>query len=119
MKNILLVSIISLFIVSCAYNKDELPQPNSGISGGSGGGTAPTVTYTSHAKAILDAKCAGCHNASSPQGGVPLVTYSNCFSKRTRIEARAIIQGTMPNNGSLPQTEKDTLQMWINQGALQ
>jgi hypothetical protein len=119
MKNILALLIISLFVVSCAYNKDELPQPNSGTSGGSGGGTAPTITYTSHAKAIIDNNCAGCHNASSPSGGTSLVTYSDCFSKKTRIEARAIIQGTMPTGGPLPQTTKDTLQMWINQGALQ
>ena len=119
MKNILTASIISLFIISCAYNKDELPKPGNGTT--STGTSGTTVTYTSHAKAIIDAKCVICH-AASPTGTNQspfLDTYSLAFSKKTRIEARAIIQGTMAPGNPLPQTEKDTLQIWINQGALQ
>ena len=117
MKNILLVSIISLFIVSCAYNKDELPKPNETGAGGTSTGGVPTITYTSHAKAIIDAQCVLCHSGSGQFP--PLNTYSAAFAKKLRIEARTIVQGTMPPSGSLPQTTKDTLQMWINQGALQ
>jgi len=112
-KQTTIILISCFFVVACTYNKDELPKPDDTLADG------PTRTYTSHAKAILDAKCVICHSAGGTNQSPFLDTYSAAFAKKARIEARAIIQGTMPQAGPLPQTEKDTLQMWIDQGALQ
>lgn len=118
MKNIILITVVTFVLVSCVYNKDALPKPDG--EGDSGGGsTAPTITYTSHAEAIIGSHCTSCHSAAGSGTSPFLNTYSAAFAKRVRIEARAIIQGTMPVSGPLPQTTKDTLQMWIDQGALQ
>lgn len=124
MKNILIITILNLLVVSCSYNKEELviePEPGNGGSGGN----IPTITYTSHAKAIIDSKCTTCHSSNPIDfQQVPFLTsYSLSFDKKDRIQSRALDLMTMPisssSTGLLTQTEKDTLQMWIDQGALE
>ncbi len=86
--------------------------------------TCDSVKYSVEIKPILDAQCAtsGCHSGSFPAGGVDLATYANAKVQALngRIKARAIDNGGgMPAAGQIPQSQKDLLKCWINNGALQ
>ena len=113
-------SILALTIVSCAYNKDELPTPGDGNSPVY---TGPIITYNSHIKAYFDNDCISCHSSPGASAGVDLTTYSG--SQRVQDQAAGgrilarVINGSpsfMPQAGSLPQTTLDTIQFWLDQG---
>jgi mono/diheme cytochrome c family protein len=107
--------ISALMLASCTSNKTELPAPEVGANA-----ATKQITYTSHVQEIMVESCTGCHGGS---GGVNLNTYSQVKAQADagRILVRAIngSGGTMPPAGLMPQTTLDTLQMWLNQGALQ
>lgn len=106
--------ISSCFLISCVYNKKELPTPSVDTQS-----ITDTLTYTEHVKQIIDNNCVTCHSTS---GQSPALTnYTEVFSKIGRIQARAIDNNptSMPPSNPLPQNLKDTLQIWINQGGLQ
>ncbi len=116
LKTFLLGALVSVFY-ACSYNTEELPAPEDVVVDPN----APSITYTSHAKVILDAQCVGCHS-SGGTGQLPFLdTYSSAQTQSGRIEARGINESpsVMPPAGSMSQAMKDTLQLWINQGALQ
>ena len=118
MKN-LLAFISILLLVSCSYNKGELPIPGDDETITPYVG--PLITYTSHVKSYIDNNCTSCHGAS---GGVSLGTYAEVKSQADagKILARAINgsgSGPMPPSGLMPQTTLDTLQFWLDQGSPQ
>jgi mono/diheme cytochrome c family protein len=103
-------------LFSCVYNKKELPKPllnDNGI----------TITYTKHTKAIFDNNCFSCHSPSGTESWLDLSTYQDVKAQADigLIKTRVIDESpsVMPPAGSLPQDLKDTLQMWLNQGALE
>lgn len=105
--------------LSCTSNKDEPVVPQN--DGKNGSNQEIQVTYTSHVKNIIDNNCVSCHS-SGGTGQPPFLTnYNEVFTKRVRIDDRAIknIPSAMPPGNPLTQDLKDTLQLWINQGALQ
>lgn len=115
------------FVVSCSYNKKELPEPIVETEGTPNPTPNPSpspsndITYTSHVKSYIDNNCVGCHGSS---GGVTLETYTQVKAQADagRILARAINgsgSGPMPPSGLMPQATLDTLQMWLDQGALE
>ena len=123
MKKILIITSV-LFLASCVNNnnKDELPTPQAETSTFSG----PVVTYTSHTKTYFDNYCIACHAVGQTQSFWPLTTYAEVSSfsgPGGKIQTRVIDFGNMPPSGSgsgfLTAAEKDTLQMWIDQGAPQ
>ena len=124
MKNLALTFIIvSCLAVSCSYNKEELPEPMVELEPLTVAVSPPntvTITYTSHIKSMVDNNCVVCHGTS---GGVTLQTYVQVKAKADagRILARAIngSGGPMPQSGLMSQTNLDTLQMWLDQGAPQ
>lgn len=86
------------------------------------------ITYYSHAKPIIDAKCAGCHN----EGGIgpfALETFDDAFIAQQSTRS-AILDGTMPpwqpddccndylHDRSLSDQEMAILTAWIDQGGL-
>ncbi len=126
-KAIITLSVLGIlaFVVSCTYNKESLPEPITNTTSNPNPTPAPTpsnnVTYTSHVKSYIDNNCVGCHGSS---GGVSLQTYAQVKAQADagRILARAINgsgSGPMPPSGLMPQTTLDTLQIWLDQGALE
>lgn len=133
MKKYVLTFVVAVSIVivaSCTYNKEQLPEPitenptnptNPTQPVDTTSTTIPTITYTSHIKTMIDNNCVSCHGSS---GGVSLQTYTQVQTQANggRILARAINgsgNGPMPPSGLMSQTNLDTLQMWLDQGALQ
>lgn len=117
MKNIYYIFFILSFS-ACYYNSDDLSEA-----------TQPTptnaLTYTKDTKRIFDTKCTLCHSATGTQlTQLPFYTsYNKVKNEISGIQSRALNLMDMPQsnsfNGPLTQGEKDTLQLWINQGALQ
>jgi uncharacterized membrane protein len=106
---------IASLIIACVNNKGELPQPNSISEDGL------TITYQLHVKKIIDNNCIVCHSSNgTPWAQTPfLTTYNEVKNEAERIQSRSIDESptAMPPSGSLLQSEKDTLQFWLNQGA--
>ena len=105
-------------VYSCTYNKEELPTPGVALVDPN----APIITYTSHVQDIMT-NCTGCHFSGVGGQSPALGTYTDVKNQADagRILARAIngAGGPMPQAGLMPQSTRDTLQMWLNQGALQ
>jgi len=110
-----------VFVVSCSYNKTELPEPIADPVDAPAPGPSNSITYATHVKSYIDNNCVSCHGSS---GGVTLQTYAQVKAQADagRILARAINgsgSGPMPPSGLMPQTTLDTLQLWLDQGALE
>jgi hypothetical protein len=82
---------------------------------GTGGG--PTVFFARDIKPLIKTNCAtpNCH--ASFENFPTLETYSQINQNKERVNTR-VQAGTMPQSGPLPQREKDLIQTWINEGAL-
>lgn len=123
MKKIFVLSFIVLAITSCE-NKVGLPPVATPAPVAPG--ACDTITYTKHIQTILTNNCTGCHNSSLASGGVDISTYTGAKAKALdgRMKVRAIdnsdiLKGPMPQSGLISQAERDLLQCWINNGALQ
>jgi hypothetical protein len=68
-------------------------------------------------KTLMTAKCQSCHNNSVANGGMNWTVDCNIVKYSARINARAVVDGTMPPTGPLTQSEKDIITAWINAGA--
>ena len=120
--NLFLKIILACLVLSsayaCSYNKTELPLPGDAVVVPN----APVITYTSHAQDIMT-NCTGCHFSGVGGQSPALGTYIDVKNQADagRILARAIngSGGPMPQAGLMPQSTRDTLQMWLDQGALQ
>ncbi len=128
MKSIVLTLLVTCcvtFLVSCSYNKNELPEPIEETTPVPTPTTNQnTITYTSHVKVMMDDNCVVCHSASGTNQQPFLTTYTQVKTQADagRILARAINgsgNGPMPPSGLMSQTTLDTLQMWLDQGALE
>ena len=119
MKTILGIITISFLITSCAYNKSELPEPLEEEV------NVPKITYTNYVKTMIDNNhCLECHISGGIAAFRDYTTYNGI---KTVAASGELKNRAIDNNGvSMPmgyppldQNIKDTLQMWINQGALE
>ena len=96
-------------IPSCDYESEEnlimpAPKPDSAF-------------YSLDIEPIISTNCAvqGCHLDVE----VPLNTYSEVSGLADRIIARAVVERTMPVGAPpLSKSDRDKLQLWVDQGAL-
>ena len=122
MKNIFILLSVFIF-ASCTYNnnKDELPLPEESTTPSASG---PSITYTGHTKKYFDNYCIACHAVGQTVSFWPLSSYTevSVYSNTGgKIQTRVLDLANMPPSGSgsgfLTSAEKDTLQMWLDQGA--
>jgi len=126
MKNLIPNIITSILLASCSYNKEELPAPTPTSSNNQQPPSGPTITYTKHTKRLFDTYCITCHAPSASVSFWPLTSYNEVSvytNTGGKIQTRVLDLGNMPPTGSisgfLTVEEKDTLQMWLDQGAPQ
>ena len=69
-------------------------------------------------KALIQANCVTCHNATNASGGVNLSTDCSIVSGKDRIKARAVDgnPSPMPSGGLLPAAERQKITDWITAG---
>jgi Planctomycete cytochrome C len=126
----LLLVIASVVLDSCIH--EPLLDPNAG-----NGGEPPIpgcvysgeVCFESSVLPIFISSCArsGCHDASTHEEGYVLNSYSNIMRKGITPGSAASSklyevlfksgEDRMPPDGSLTQAQKDSIKVWINQGA--
>lgn len=71
-------------------------------------------TYDADIANIISTNCAGCHQ---PGGNSPnLTSFAEVESALERVEARALIQKTMPPSAPLSEGDQEKLDCWIKQG---
>lgn len=116
MKLFFCLGAFSFFFFSCAYNKSELPTPEEGEE-------QPVITYTNYVKSMIDSNhCLECHVSGGTASFRNYTTYSGirdvAISGELRRRAIDGVTPTMPlGYPELSQPIKDTLLLWINQGA--
>lgn len=120
LKWLLFFGLITLIFSSCVYNKKEPLKTFETIP--TSIDTSKTITYTNFTQQIMSSYCVYCHSPS-PIGQTPFLTnYTEVKQEADNGNIKAtVIDGPnfMPPSGSLPQPIKDTLQMWLDQGALE
>ncbi len=109
---------ISIFIFSACSKSD------STAGGGSGGpktfscaGISPK--FSSEVQPILTTVCSinsNCHAGGSTNSGGPFTNYTEVNARRSNIRA-AILNGTMPQSGSISQAQINAFICWIDSGA--
>ena len=112
-KATILVIILGVFFISCISNVEEQLIDTIGEEEQV---EETFVSYSANVKPIIDGRCISCH---SPSGGTSpdLTGYANLKAKAARVKSR-VGNGTMPQNGALPQSQIDIVVNWVNEGAL-
>jgi len=114
--SIFLLLMLAFTVAGCYKDKEEILYPGS---------TLPVDCSISPAKfatdvqPIIQSKCAipGCHDASA-SGGMIFQTYTQISAGKARINARAVVEKTMPASGALLPAEIAKIKCWIDAGAL-
>ena len=76
-------------------------------------------SYATDVSPIIQSYCAtnsGCHASGSSNGPGVLTSYAQVYSARSAIRT-AVVNGSMPQNGSLTNAQKNAIICWIDSGA--
>ncbi len=78
----------------------------------------PQGALFTNVKAILAINCAfaGCHAGANPQNGINFTIDCTIVAQKDRINARAVVAGTMPPSGAISAADKQKITDWINAG---
>jgi large repetitive protein len=81
-------------------------------------GNLPQGPLFTNVKAVLTANCAfsGCHAGASPQSGINFTDNCTIVARKDRINARAVVAGTMPPSGAISAVDKQKIIDWITAG---
>ena len=75
------------------------------------------ITF-SDVQPIFEKRCANCHgHASSGALFIDFTNYEVVFEKREELHLRVVELKNMPMYSSMPQAERDLIDLWIRQGA--
>ena len=108
--NVLISIITILFIISSCKKNGANYIPDC---------TGAAKSFSIDVYPILQSSCAlnsNCHGVGSNNGVGELLIYTKIFTNRSAIRS-AVASGEMPLNGSLTDTEKNTILCWIDSGA--
>jgi hypothetical protein len=77
-----------------------------------------TVSFSAQIKPILDAKCVTCHENTFANGS--LLTYGGAKAKADNGQLLRVVvkQNRMPPLEGLPDSERQLIYCWLQQGAL-
>jgi uncharacterized membrane protein len=114
-KSFFSVIMITAAIQGCYYDKEELLYPGSNAAVDC---TTVNAKFAADVLPLITSKCAtsGCHDATA-SGGVVFQNYAQINAVKDRINARAVVEKTMPTAGPLSQAETNIIKCWIESGA--
>ncbi|WP_052143741.1 hypothetical protein [Wocania ichthyoenteri] len=111
-KNLIYVSAISLLLLNCSGDSDEVTPPTP---------TPATITYNNTVKNIMSGNCTSCHGTPTTNGApVSFTTFSQVKTDVDKIITR--INSTtnpMPPSGLMGQSNRDLIQKWKDDGLLE
>jgi len=107
-KVIVALTGLVIILLSCSKGKVNYSPDCSGAA----------KTFSGDVSSIISSSCAtsGCHAAGSGNGPGALTNYSEIFNARSSIR-RQVGNGSMPQNSSLTNSQKDAIMCWIDSGA--
>jgi hypothetical protein len=76
-------------------------------------------SFASDVTPVIQSSCSyssGCHANGSINGPGPLTSYQQVFNNRAAIRS-AVVNGTMPQQGSLSSSALSAIVCWIDAGA--
>jgi hypothetical protein len=106
-----------IFICACAALVINACSKNN--NSGYTADCSTTKTFSTDASPVIQSYCAtssGCHASGSSQGPGALTTYAQIYSARSAIRT-SILNGSMPQNSSLTNAQKNAVICWIDAGA--
>jgi hypothetical protein len=116
-KTIFLLLTFSVSYYSCV--KDVAPLPRASVV------LCTDIKYSVHIQPILQAECInpGCHSVGGGSSGYDLSTYAFVKAKvdDSTFVHRVLqgdVYGWMPTTGALPLDERQKINCWIKNGAL-
>ncbi len=109
------IIIVAALVQSCYYDKEELLYPGSNAMVDC---STITAKFGVNVQPLVASKCAtsGCHDATA-SGGLVLESYAQISSAKERINARAVVERTMPSSAPLQPSEINIIKCWIESGA--
>lgn len=110
------IIIATILVQSCYYDKEELLYPGSTAAVDC---TTINAKFGADVQPLITSKCAtsGCHDATAA-GGITLENYAQISGAKDRVNARSVVEKTMPSSGPLQQSEVNIIKCWIESGAL-
>ena len=112
MKNLILFTIVFFAItLSCSKVNDSSYKLTNIVND-------TMIHYSTFIKPFFNNNCAisGCHVSG---GTHPMLTnYNEIFIKTTDINRWVVVLKAMPQGITISQDDRDKIQKWINQGAL-
>ena len=104
-----------IFFIACSKSDDT----GGGDPNALDCSTVTTKSYVTDISPIIQSKCAtnsNCHGSGSGNGPGELLTYQAIFNARTSIRS-AVGSGTMPKEGTITATQKNSILCWVDSGA--
>ena len=74
------------------------------------------VLRFSDVEPILSQRCSGCH-ANGPSGSVYWSDYKTVLAMKDEIYLRVVTLRNMPMYTKMPESERNKIKLWIEQGA--
>lgn len=108
---------LSIFIFN-ACTKDSGSGPNTG-GGALDCSTVTNKAFNADVNPVIQSSCAStssCHGSGSVNGPGALTSYSAIFNARNAIRT-AVSSGSMPQNSTLSNSQKNSILCWIESGA--
>ncbi len=104
---LIMICSMALVLVNCKKEKKYSPDCSGGVK-----------SFASDVSPLIASRCAitGCHASGSNNGPGALSNYSQVNAAKSGIRT-AIVNGSMPKNGSLSDDEKNRIVCWIDAGA--
>ncbi len=81
--------------------------------------TSVAKSFASDVNPIIQGSCSGgsCHGSGTNNGPGPLTDYSQISAAKNSISS-AVSSGSMPKNGKLTASQKNSIICWVNAGGL-
>ncbi|MCX6319590.1 MAG: hypothetical protein NTW29_20095 [Bacteroidetes bacterium] len=107
-KVIVLALLVVVILFACSKNKDLANVDCS-----------TAKSFTTDVSPVFQSSCSynsGCHGTGSTKGPGALVSYNQIYNNRVAIRA-SVMNGSMPENGSLSSSALSAIVCWIDAGA--
>ena len=104
-KNLLYVASLTLVMVLVNFSSCKKTSSNYNPSC-----SGATKTYSADAAPVFQSACAGCHSGKYDN-------YSGVSADKSDIRSK-VLDGSMPQNSTLTDAQKNAIICWIDAGAL-
>lgn len=120
------LTVTTLLVIGCIIFTASCSKKSSTDTGGGSGGGGRTFScagispkFAADVQPILTTVCSinsNCHASGSTNSGGPFTTHAQVDAKKAAIRT-AILNGSMPQSGSISQTQINAFICWIDSGA--